>query len=131
MREARTWDAPIKGPSYGGHMACIRPSLDGLIWGVTVPSTAPSNCSFKARWDRYRARITVAHMVLSPNRQMTTMCCVSKLEVHTMTVTVPHWHILNTISYADTFLVVISPAAWTDMFMCGSQYSDRQTKALT
>jgi len=51
----------------------IQPSLDGLIWGVTGPSTVLSNCPLKARRDGDRTRITVAHIpinmgtVLSPS----------------------------------------------------------------
>ena len=60
-------------PLYGGHTARIRPSLDGLIRGVTSPSTVPSNYFFKARRDGYGARIMVARIpiytdtVLSPS----------------------------------------------------------------
>jgi len=59
---------PIIRLSYGP----LWPSLDGLIQGVTGPSTVPSNCPLKARQDGDRTRIMAARIpintgtVLSP-----------------------------------------------------------------
>ena len=49
---------PIIWPSYRP----LRPSLDGLIQGVTGPSTVPSNCPLKARRDGDGTHIMAAHI---------------------------------------------------------------------
>jgi hypothetical protein len=74
-----TWHN-TSSPSYRGHTAHIQPSPDGLIWGVTGPSTVPSKWFLKARRDGYGTRITAARIpvytdtVLSPTPYHVSYC---------------------------------------------------------